>query len=65
MKIRSSKLAPIAVKILFLFPLKRKRLTRKAGGIVIENIEFLLQKIKKKGQTNKSLSLIFIELLFS
>jgi hypothetical protein len=49
------------VKILFLFSLKRKRLQRKAGEIAVKTLNILLQKIKKKGQTNKSLSLIFIE----
>jgi hypothetical protein len=57
--------APISVKIHFIFSLKRQRLQGKAGAIVLENDDFLLQKIKKKGQTNKSLSLIFIECLFS
>jgi hypothetical protein len=41
-------------------------LKRKAGRVVFKSQTVLLQKNqKKKGQTNKSLSLIFIEKLFS
>jgi len=40
-------------------------LKQKAGRVVFKRQTVLLQKTKKKGQTNKSLSLIFIEKLFS
>jgi hypothetical protein len=40
-------LAPIAVEILFIFPLKIKRLQRKAGPAFLKPLHFALLKLKK------------------
>jgi hypothetical protein len=49
------------VEIIFLFFQKEKYCNGKREKWLLKTQNVLLQKIKKKGQTNKSLSLIFIE----